>query len=133
MIVALIIIYILRRREKYLKYIQGQKNGMEEWSVPLFSSLQPDQYQTISSDVSTVIGGTLKALKGLWGVRVHFDFQSLIDLWNSVGIQDSSLFFKKLQIQIDDGRVNVHDVRTIIDTTIRDHPMGNIILGFGFT
>merc|ERR1711953_1547097 len=89
--------------EKYLKYIQGQKNGMEEWSVPLFSSLQPDQYQTISSD-------------------------SLIDLWNSVGIQDSSLFFKKLQIQIDDGRVNVHDVRTIIDTTIRDHPMGNIIL-----
>ena len=55
--------------------------------------------------------------------------KSLIDLWSSLGIQDATVFIKRLQIPIDDGRVNVHDVRTVIDAAIRDHPMGNLILG----
>jgi len=61
MIIAVFIIYLWRgsKLENYLnrilklKKISGQKNGMEEWSVPLFSSLEPDEFQSISSDVSS--------------------------------------------------------------------------------
>ena len=33
----------------------GHKNGMEDWSVPLFSNLTPDEFQSISFDVSFML------------------------------------------------------------------------------
>ena len=55
--------------------------------------------------------------------------QSLVDQLASVGISNPILILESLQVPIHDDRLNIHEVRQILDASIRDHPMSSIILG----
>ena len=55
--------------------------------------------------------------------------QSLVDQLASVGIPNPILILESLQVPIHDDRLNIHEVRQILDASIRDHPMSSVILG----
>ena len=60
---------------------------------------------------------------------MSFWVQSLVDQLASVGISNPILILESLQVPIHDDRLNIHEVRQILDASIRDHPMSSIILG----
>ena len=62
-------------------------------------------------------------------LNLHSYIQSLVDQLASVGIPNPILILESLQVPIHDDRLNIHEVRQILDASIRDHPMSSVILG----
>ena len=55
-------------------------------------------------------------------------FKDLLDFWTNLGVADITNCAKRLQVQVVDGRVAVHDVRHMLDASVRDFPLGAALL-----